>query len=32
MPDPTPLTSDLRLVPVAGRDNMLLNLNGARVR
>ncbi len=29
MPDSTPLISALRVVPVAGRDSMLLNLSGA---
>ncbi|HET7836422.1 glucarate dehydratase [Variovorax ginsengisoli] len=29
MPHSTPLVSDLRVIPVAGRDSMLLNLSGA---
>ena len=30
MPTPTtPLITDLRVIPVAGRDSMLLNLSGA---
>src|SRR5690349_16386698 len=29
MPQSTPLVSDLRVIPVAGRDSMLLNLSGA---
>ena len=26
---PTPIVTDLRVIPVAGRDSMLLNLSGA---
>lgn len=29
MPNETPLVTDLRVIPVAGRDSMLLNLSGA---
>ena len=29
MPTPPPLITELRVIPVAGRDSMLLNLSGA---